>query len=258
MHTMTFESPLLSAIPGLHHAFFSRDGGVSEGIYAGLNGGIGSRDDPAHVMENRRRMADVLRVPPENFLTVFQIHSPDVAVASSPWDTTTRPKADAIVTRTEGLAIGVTAADCGPILFADPAARVIGAAHAGWKGALTGVVEATVEAMEKLGAERANIVAAIGPLIRQPSYEVGNEFVERFVEADAENSLYFLPGAREGHAMFDLAGFIRRRLEHAGVLMIDDTGIDTYSDERFFSYRRSVHRKEPDYGRHVHAIVLER
>jgi purine-nucleoside/S-methyl-5'-thioadenosine phosphorylase / adenosine deaminase len=255
---MTFESPLLSAIPGLHHAFFSREGGVSEGIYAGLNGGIGSKDNPAHVAENRRRMADVLRVPPERFLTVFQIHSPDVAVASNPWDTATRPKADAIVTRTEGLAIGVTAADCGPILFADPAARVIGAAHAGWKGALTGVVEATVEAMEKLGAERANIVAAIGPLIRQPSYEVGNEFVERFVEADAENSLYFLPGAREGHAMFDLAGFIRRRLEHAGVLMIDDTGIDTYSDERFFSYRRSVHRKEPDYGRHVHAIVLER
>ena len=254
---MTLESPLLSAIPGLHHAFFSREGGISEGIYAGLNGGIGSKDNPAHVMENRRRMANVLRVAPERFLTVFQIHSPDVAVASRPWDTATRPKADAIVTRTEGLAIGVTAADCGPVLFADPKARVIGAAHAGWKGALTGVVEATVEAMETLGAERANVVAAIGPLIRQPSYEVGNEFVERFVEADAENSIYFLPGTREGHAMFDLAGFIRRRLENAGVLMIDDTGIDTYSDERFYSYRRSVHRGEPDYGRHVHAIVLE-
>jgi polyphenol oxidase len=254
---MTLQSPLLSAIPGLHHAFFNREGGVSEGIYAGLNGGIGSRDDPAHVMENRRRMAATLRVPPERFLTVFQIHSPDVAVASRPWDTATRPKADAIVTRTEGLAIGVTAADCGPVLFADPKARVIGAAHAGWKGALMGVVEATVEAMEKLGAERTSIVAAIGPLIRQPSYEVGNEFVERFVEVDAENSLYFLPATRAGHAMFDLAGFIRRRLENAGVLMIDDTGIDTYSDERFFSYRRSVHRKESDYGRHVHAIVLE-
>ena len=154
-------------------------------------------------------------------------------------------------------AFGVTAADCGPILFADPKARVIGAAHAGWKGALTGVLESTVNAMEKLGAERADIVAAIGPLIRQPSYEVGDEFVERFVEADAENSLYFLPAARESHAMFDLAGFIRTRLEDAGVLVIDDTGIDTYSDERFFSYRRSVHRKEADYGRHVHAIVLE-
>ncbi len=254
---MMLESPLLSAVPGLRHAFFSREGGVSEGIYARLNGGIGSDDNPAHVGENRRRMAAALRVSSERFLTVFQIHSPDVAVASRAWEAAARPKADAIVTRTEGLAIGVTAADCGPILFADAKARVIGAAHAGWKGALTGVVEATVDAMEKLGAERANIVAAIGPLIRQPSYEVGPEFVERFVEADAENGVYFLPSSREGHAMFDLAAFIRKRLENAGVLMVDDTGIDTYADERFFSYRRSVHRKEADYGRHVHAIVLE-
>jgi polyphenol oxidase len=253
----TLESPLLSAIPGLRHAFFSREGGVSEGIYASLNGGIGSNDNPAHVAENRRRMAAQIRVPPEHFLTVFQVHSPDVAVATEPWDTAARPKADAIVTRTAGLAIAVTAADCGPILLADPKARVIGAAHAGWKGALTGIIESTVDAMEKLGAERGNIVAAIGPLIRQQSYEVGNEFVERFVEADAENAPHFLPAAREGHAMFDLAGFIRKRLENAGVLMIDDTGIDTYSDQRFFSYRRSVHRKEADYGRHVHAIVLE-
>ncbi len=254
---MMLESPLLSAVPGLRHAFFSREGGVSEGIYAALNGGIGSHDDPAHVAENRRRMAAALQVAPENFLTVFQVHSPDVVVASHAWDTAARPKADAIVTRTEGLAIGVTAADCGPILFTDPKARVIGAAHAGWKGALTGIVEVTVAAMEKLGAERANIVAAIGPLIRQKSYEVGPEFVERFLEADAENALYFLPSVREGHAMFDLAAFIRGRLENAGVLMVDDTGIDTYSDQRFFSYRRSVHRKEADYGRHVHAIVLE-
>jgi purine-nucleoside/S-methyl-5'-thioadenosine phosphorylase / adenosine deaminase len=255
---MMLESSLLSAVPGLRHAFFSREGGVSEGIYGGLNGGTGSDDNPAHVAENRRRMAAALRVSSERLLTVFQIHSPDVAVATTAWDTAARPKADAIVTRTEGLAIGVTAADCGPILFADAKARVIGAAHAGWKGALTGVVEATVEAMEKLGAERAGIVAAIGPLIRQPSYEVGPEFVARFVEADAENALYFLPSSREGHAMFDLAAFIRKRLENAGVLMVDDTGTDTYADERFFSYRRSVHRKEADYGRHVHAIVLER
>jgi YfiH family protein len=254
---MMLESALLSAVPGLRHAFFSRDGGVSEGIYASLNGGLGSNDDPAHVAENRRRMAATLQVPPAHFLTVFQIHSPDVAMASAPWDTATRPKADAIVTRTTSLAIGITAADCGPVLFADPKARVIGAAHAGWKGALSGIIESTVGAMEKLGAERANIVAAIGPLIRQPSYEVGDEFVERFVDADAENSRYFLPAARADHAMFDLAGFIRSRLENAGVLMIDDTGIDTYSDEHFFSYRRSVHRKDADYGRHVHAIVLE-
>jgi polyphenol oxidase len=254
---MKLDSPLLSAVPRLRHAFFSRDGGVSEGIYAGLNGGIGSNDDPARVAENRRRMAQQLGVPREHLLTAFQIHSPDVAVASAPWDTASRPRADAIVTRTEGLAIGITAADCGPILLVDPNARVIGAAHAGWKGALTGIVESTVEAMEKLGADRKNILAAIGPLIRQYSYEVGNEFVERFIEADAENSLFFVPAAREGHAMFDLAGFIRARLENAGVLVIDDIGTDTYSDQRFFSYRRSVHRKEQDYGRHVHAIVLE-
>jgi polyphenol oxidase len=254
---MTFESPLLSAVPRLRHAFFSREGGVSEGIYAGLNGGIGSQDNPAHVSENRRRMAAALNVSPDRFLTPFQIHSPDVAVASEPWDMAARPKADAIVTRSEGLAIGVTTADCGPILFADPKARVIGAAHAGWKGALTGIVESTVDAMEKLGADRADIVAAIGPLIRQQSYEVGPEFVGRFLDADAENALYFLPAVRAGHAMFDLAAFIRGRLANAGVLMVDDTGIDTYADEVFFSYRRSVHRNEPDYGRHVHAIVLE-
>jgi polyphenol oxidase len=254
---MKLQSPLLSAIPGLRHAFFSREGGVSDGIYASLNGGLGSNDDPAAVAENRRRMAEQMGVPPSHFLGVHQIHSPDAVVATGPWQGTSRPRADAVVTRTKGLAIGITAADCGPLLLVDPDARVIGAAHAGWKGALTGIVESTIEAMEKLGAERAGIVAAIGPLIRQPSYEVGNEFVERFMEEDAENTLFFLPAAREGHAMFDLAGFIRARLENAGVLVIDDIGIDTYSDERFFSYRRSVHRKEPDYGRHVHAIVLE-
>jgi polyphenol oxidase len=255
---MRLVSPLLSAIPGLRHAFFTRDGGVSEGIYADLNGGLGSNDDPANVRENRRRMAGQMGVSPEHFLSVWQIHSPDAVVASGPWENASRPRADAMVTRTEGLAISVTAADCGPILFVDPNARVIGAAHAGWKGALTGIVESTVEAMEKLGAERSGIVAAIGPLIRQHSYEVGGEFVGRFIEADAENCVFFIPSAREGHAMFDLAGFIRTRLENSGVLMIDDIGVDTYSDERFYSYRRSVHRKEPDYGRHVHAIALER
>jgi len=254
---MKLGSPLLSAIPGLRHAFFSRDGGVSGGIYAGLNGGLGSNDDPADVAENRRRMAEQMGVPPSHFLGVHQIHSSDAVVATGPWGSASRPRGDAIVTRAEGLAISVTAADCGPILFVDPNTRVVGAAHAGWKGALTGIVESTVAAMEKLGAERAGIVAAIGPLIRQHSYEVGNEFVERFLDVDAENALFFIPSTRAGHAMFDLAGFIRGRLEKAGVLMIDDIGVDTYSDERYFSYRRSVHRNEPDYGRHVHAIVLE-
>ncbi len=255
---MTLESPLLSAIPGLRHAFFTREGGVSGGLYGSLNGGVGSNDDPVHVEENRRRMAEQLGVTPQRFLSLWQTHSPDVVVASEPWQGGSRPRADAIVTRTEGLAIGATAADCGPILFVDPAARVIGAAHAGWKGALTGILESTIAAMETLGAERGGIVAAIGPLIRQHSYEVGGEFVEHFIEADAGNALFFIPSAREGHAMFDLAGFIRMRLENAGLLVIDDTGFDTYSDERFYSYRRSVHRNEPDYGRHVHSIALER
>jgi YfiH family protein len=255
---MRLGSELLSAVPGLRHAFFTRGGGVSDGIYASLNGGLGSSDDPARIAENRCRMARQLGVAPEHFLSVHQTHSPDVVVASGPWPGASRPRADAIVTRTEGLAIGATAADCGPILLADPRMRVIGAAHAGWKGALTGIVEATIDAMEKLGAERGGIVAAIGPLIRQHSYEVGGEFVERFIAADADHALFFIPAAREGHAMFDLAGFIRMRLENAGILMIEDTGADTYSDERFFSYRRSVHRGEPDYGRHVHAIALER
>ena len=253
---MTFGSSLLAAIPGLRHAFFTREGGVSGGVYEGLNGGLGSNDDPACVAENRRRMAEQMGVAPERLLSVHQIHSPDVVVATGPWQGD-KPRADALVTSTEGIAIGVTAADCGPILFADAAARVIGAAHAGWKGALTGVLESTIDAMEKLGADRSGIVAAIGPLIRQHSYEVGSEFVERFLDADAENGVFFIPSNRAGHSMFDLAGFIRMRLENAGVLMIDDTGVDTYSDERFFSYRRSVHRKEADYGRHVHAIALE-
>jgi YfiH family protein len=250
-------SSLLAAVPGLRHAFFTREGGVSDGVYAGLNGGLGSNDDPERVRENRRRMAEHMGVGPEQLVSVHQVHSPDAVVATAPWQGVGRPKADAIVTASPGLAISVTAADCGPVLLVDPNARVIGAAHAGWKGALTGIVESTIQAMEKLRAERGRMIAAIGPLIRQQSYEVGGEFVERFLDADAENAMYFIPSNRNGHAMFDLAGFIRMRLENAGVLMIDDLGVDTYSDERFYSYRRSVHRKEADYGRHVHAIALE-
>lgn len=254
---MTFESSLLAAAPGIRHAFFTREGGVSNGIYASLNGGIGSSDDPAHVTENRKRMAETVGVPASHFLTLFQIHSPDVVVATEPWTTSDRPRADAMVTCVPGLALGASAADCGPILFADASARVIGAAHAGWKGALTGVLESTIAAMEKLGADRGRITAAIGPLIRQRSYEVGAEFVDRFKATDAGNARFFVESTRGGHAMFDLAGFIRARLEAAGILMIDDVDVDTYSDERFFSYRRTTHRKEPDYGRHVHAIVLD-
>lgn len=253
---MTLTSSLLSAVPGLRHAFFTREGGVSTDIYASLNGGVGSDDDAAHVTENRRRMAEHLGVQPSHFLTAFQIHSPDVAVATAPWDTASRPRADAMVTNVPGLALGVTAADCGPVLFADPAARVIGAAHAGWKGAFGGVIENTIAAMENLGASHATMIAAVGPLIRQPSYEVGAEFVARFTEADKDNARFFVPSSRADHSMFDLAGYIRLRLERAEILTIDDTGIDTYADDRFFSYRRTTHRKEPDYGRNIHAIVL--
>ena len=250
-------SPALSRLAHIRHGFFTRQGGVSQGIYAALNGGLGSQDDPANVAENRRRMAEHVGVAPERFVSLYQIHSPDALVADAAWASGPRPKGDALVTRTPGLALGVSTADCGPVLFVDPNARVIGAAHAGWKGALTGVLESTIDAMEKLGADRTGIIAAIGPLIRQDSYEVGNEFVDRFIAADAENAVFFLPSVREGHAMFDLGGYIRMRLEAAGILMIDDLGLDTYTDERFFSYRRSVHRKEPDYGRHIHAIALE-
>jgi YfiH family protein len=255
---MTIESILLSGAPGIRHAFFTRDGGVSTGIYAGLNGGLGSDDDVAHVTENRRLIAATLAVSPAHLLTAHQVHSPDVVVAREPWDLTARPKVDAMVTDIPGLALGITTADCGPVLLVDPKAGVIGAAHAGWKGAFTGVLEATLAAMESLGAQRGDVIAALGPMIRQRNYEVGVEFVERFEQADAGNARFFASASRAGHAMFDLAGYIYARLQAAGVLMIDDVDLCTYADEdSFYSYRRSVHRREPDYGRHIHAIVLE-
>ena len=250
-------APSLSASPNIRHAFFTREGGVSDGIYASLNGGIGSRDAPEKVRENRARMAQALGVAATHFVTCYQIHSPDVIVATEPWTRENAPRADAIVTRVPGLAIGVSTADCGPILFAEAQTGVVGATHAGWKGALTGVLEATVAAMEKLGAERSRISAALGPMIRQPNYEVGAEFVERFTAAAASNARFFAPAARPSHAMFDLPGYIRSRLERAEIKSIEDLGLCTYADPaRFFSYRRTTHRAEPDYGRHVNAIAL--
>jgi len=247
----------LTSLPGIRHAFFTRHGGVSNGVYASLNGGVGSNDAPGHVAENRALMAAALGVRPENLLTAYQIHSSDVVTVERPWALDARPRADAMVTRVPGLAIGVSTADCGPILFADAVANVVGAAHAGWRGALTGVIEATVAAMERCGADRHNIVAAAGPMIRQPNYEVGPEFVARFVADDGANERFFSPAARAGHAMFDLAGYIAARLAAAGIRRIEDTGQCTYADgTTFFSYRRSVHRKEADYGRHISAIAL--
>lgn len=242
---------------GIRHAFFARGGGVSQGIYESLNAGIGSRDAPDKVRENRARMATALGVAPTHLVTCYQVHSPDVIVAEQPWTRENSPRADAIVTRVPGLAIGVSTADCGPVLFADGEAGVIGAAHAGWKGALTGVLEATVTAMEKLGAARARIVAALGPMIRQSNYEVGAEFVERFMAADDRNARYFAPATRPGHAMFDLPRYIRSRLERAEIKSVEDLGVCTYADPaRFFSYRRTTHLAESDYGRHVNAIAI--
>jgi YfiH family protein len=246
------------ALTGIRHAFFTRAGGVSGGVYASLNGGTGSKDDTAHVAENRARMAAALGVEPRRFLTLYQVHSPEVVVAETPWSADERPRADAIVTRMRSLAIGVTTADCGPILFADPKGHVIGAAHAGWRGALSGVIEATVAAMERLGAKRGDIRAAIGPMIRQANYEVGADLIERFAAEDRASSRFFASAARDGHALFDLSGYVALRLARAGVGHVEDLGLCTYADpERFFSYRRTTHRAEPDYGRHVNAIVLE-
>jgi YfiH family protein len=251
------QAPALAALAGIRHAFFTRDGGVSDGVYASLNGGPGSEDAPANVSENRARMAAMLGVRPDRFLTAYQIHSPDVVTIERPWSAQERPRADAIVTRAPGLAIGVTTADCGPVLLADQQAGVIGAAHAGWRGAATGILEATIAAMERCGADRARMVAAIGPTIRQPNYEVGPEFVARFTAEDGANARFFQPSPRPDHALFDLPGYIAARLARAGVARVEDLGNCTYGDPaRFFSYRRSTHHQERDYGRHINAIAL--
>jgi purine-nucleoside/S-methyl-5'-thioadenosine phosphorylase / adenosine deaminase len=245
------------ALPGIRHAFFTRQGGVSAGVYDSLNGGIGSRDSVGQVADNRARMAAALGVEPDHLLTAYQIHSPHVVTVEAPWTTETRPRADAIVTRARALAVGVTTADCGPVLFADPQAGVVGAAHAGWRGALTGVVEATVDAMERLGAKRGQIRAVLGPMIRQANYEVGPDLIARFHAEDSASDRFFRPAVREGHALFDLAGYIAARLQRAAIRKVEDLGLCTYADtDRFFSFRRSTHHAEADYGRHVNAIVL--
>ena len=251
------QAKALTKLDPIRHAFFTRSGGVSQGVYASLNGGTGSNDAPAKIAENRARMAAALGVAPDRLITAHQIHSPDVVVAEEPWTQSGRPRADAIVTRKPKLAIGVSTADCGPLLFADAEAGVIGAAHAGWRGALTGVIDATVAAMEKLGAKRSHIAAALGPTIRQANYEVGPEFVERFIAADPGNARFFSPSPRADHAMFDLTGYIAERVRRAGVENFEDLGLCTFADPaRFFSYRRMTKQGEPDYGRHINAIAL--
>jgi polyphenol oxidase len=254
---MMLQAPSLATLAGIHHAFFTRAGGVSQGVYTSLNGGVGSNDVPDKVAENRARMAAALGVTADRLVTPYQIHSPNVVVADEPWTHENRPRADAIVTQIPRLAIGVSTADCGPLLFADSEAGVVGAAHAGWRGAFTGVIEATIGAMEQLGAERGRIIAALGPTIRQANYEVGPEFVERFITADNSNARFFTPSRRTDHAMFDLTGYIAERVGRAGIAQFEDLGLCTYAEpERFFSYRRTTLAGEPDYGRHVNAIAL--
>jgi YfiH family protein len=253
---MLIEAPALASLPGIRHAFFTRQGGVSEGLYGSLNGGLGSSDDPGNVRENRTRMAKALGLGPDALISVHQVHSPDAVMVKGPWNGE-RPRADAMVTDVPGVALGITTADCGPVLFADAAATVVGAAHAGWRGALTGVLESTLLAMEGLGAERGRIVAVLGPTISQDAYEVGADFKTRFLDEDEANARFFRPGDRPGHDHFDLPAFIAARLGRAGIGTVVDLGLCTYSDhERFYSFRRTTHRAEPDYGRLISAIAL--
>lgn len=252
----TIEAPALG-LPGIAHAFFTREGGVSTGIYRGLNTGMGSKDSREAVLENRSRAARYLGTTLDRLATPFQVHSPDTIRVEAVWGQGQGPKADAVVTDRPGVAVGVGAADCGPVLFADAEARVVGAAHSGWKGALTGILESTIAAMEELGASRKGIVAVLGPTISAAAYEVGLEFVARFEQADARNGRFFSPSAREGHSMFDLPAYIVSRLEAARVGSASSLGLCTYADEsRFYSYRRTTHRGEADYGRLLSAIML--
>jgi polyphenol oxidase len=240
----------------ISHGFFDRTGGVSKGLYRGLNVGLGSKDDRSDVMENRARVSRWFDLDVDRLVTVHQVHSPRVQIATLE-NRNERPEADALVTNTPGLVLGVLTADCGPVLFADPEAGVIGAAHAGWRGAFDGVLESTIAAMQGLGAETQRIIAVLGPSISRDNYEVGPEFVDRFLEQAPANETYFVASAKSGHALFDLKQYTVDRLRTAGLKaeMLSDC---TYADEEaWYSYRRSTHRNEPDYGRQISAIAIK-
>jgi hypothetical protein len=250
-------SPNLDGLAGIRHGFFTRRGGVSAGIYESLNAGPGSSDDRQSVWENRRRCRAALNQAEPPLVTVHQVHSADVVRVTAPWDHAEAPRADGLVTDRPGLLLGVLAADCAPILLADPAAGVIGAAHAGWGGAFKGIAGAVVDAMAALGARREAIIAAIGPCIGPRSYEVGPEFRQRFLDQDPANERFFTPGTRPDHPLFDLPGFVTDRLGQTGVSTVAWLGADTLPDPgRFFSYRRATLAGEPDYGRQLSAIAL--
>jgi len=243
------------ALAGMPHGFFGRAGGVSTGILAGLNVGLGSTDDRAAIAENRRRAVEAV-LPGAQLVTVHQVHSAEAVIVTEPFPDDARPPVDAIVTDRPGLLLGILTADCAPVLLADVEAGVVGAAHAGWKGALNGVTDATLAAMEKLGARRDRIAAAIGPCIARASYEVDDAFTRRFEEADPANERFFFAG-RPGHHQFDLEAFVAARLAAAGIGRVEALGFDTYADDQaFFSFRRATHRGEPDYGREISLIGL--
>jgi hypothetical protein len=247
----------LGELDGIRHGFMTRHGGVSEGIYASLNCGIGSNDDPDKVRENRARALKLAGLPADSLLTAYQIHSPDVLVVEGKWPEGERPRADAMVTRKKGVTLGILSADCVPVLFADPQAGIIGGAHAGWRGAVTGVLEATINAMVDLGATASRIRAAIGPCIGAASYEVGPEFPAPFLAQDPAHARFFRAGARDGHQMFDIEGYVAARLKELNLAKVEAAHRDTCGErENFFSYRRSTLRNEPDYGRHVSVIGL--
>ena len=238
------------------HGFFTRIGGASKGIYKGLNVGLGSDDERGIVLENRRRVAENMGVTDDKLMMVYQVHSSDVACADKPWTMENRPKLDAMVSSTPNLAIGVMTADCGPVLFQDAENSIVGAAHAGWKGATGGILENTISSMENIGAERKNIIAVLGPTISQKHYEVGPEFVENLLKLNTKNDTYFIPSINTDHAMFDLPQYILDRLK-AEEVKASWTGDCTYADEKqFFSYRRKTHRNEADYGRQISVIKI--
>lgn len=248
--------PEFSRIQDIKHAFFTRQGGVSEGIYASLNTGVGSKDNPEHVQENRLRVVQAMGGEnPEMLHSLYQIHSDKVVSVSGPC--TQRQEADALVTRTPDVMLGILTADCTPVLFADETAQVIGASHAGWKGAWGGILENTVRQMEALGADRARIRAVIGPTIQQTSYEVGPEFVDRFIKENKDFVRFFIQSVKQGHAMFDLPAYVTYRLQSFDVNSVTNVGRDTCAEEdTFFSYRRTCLRGETDYGRNISVIML--
>jgi len=247
----------LSGVAGIRHGFFTRQGGVSDGLYSTLNCGLGSKDEPACVIANRGRVAAHLGAATDNLITAHQSHTAMALVVDEPFARNAIPRVDAFVTRTPGLVLGALAADCAPVLFADPTAGVVAAAHAGWRGAVGGILEATIAAMEGLGADRARVRAAVGPCINLPSYEVGPEFEAQFLRAAIDNARFFATPAGKARAHFDLPGFVAHRLTEAGVMNIERQSPCTYAGETlFFSYRRNVHQGKLDYGRQISAIVV--